>query len=81
MKQPFALIPSTGSSDTAHCLEALCRSVREKRLIGLAYVAIYQQRHYEVHLCGEAGRSPAFTRGALGALEDKLSRLQHGEDA
>lgn len=80
MRRPFTLIPSTGSSDTARCVRELCAAVQDQRLIGLAYVALYQQRNYEVHLCGEAGRSPTFTRGAVGALMDKISRLQHGEE-
>lgn len=78
MKRPFTLIPSTGSGDTLKCLEALTEGVKSKKLIGLAYVAIFAQRHYEVHRCGEAERSPTFTRGAVGVLEDKLRARIHG---
>lgn len=78
MKRPFTLIPSSGSTDTARCVEALAEGVRSGRLIGLAYVAFYSQRDYEPHICGEADRSPTFARGAVGALDDKLSRKIHG---
>lgn len=79
MKPTFSLIPSVGSSDTARCVEALARGVRDRKVIGLAYVVFYGRKEYEVHLCGEADRSPTFARGALGALDDKLSRKIHGE--
>jgi hypothetical protein len=78
MKRPFTLIPSTESEDTGRCVEALQVGVRAKKLIGLAYVAIYSQRNYEVHLCGEADRSPTFTRGAVAVLDDKLQARIHG---
>ena len=78
MRRPFTLIPSQGSADTLKCVEALADGVRAKRVIGLAYVVIYAQRQYEVHLCGEADRSPTFTRGAVGVLEDKLRQRIHG---
>lgn len=46
---------------------------------GLAYVVIYRRRRYDTHLCGEADRSPTFTRGAVSVLGDKLMRRIHGE--
>lgn len=79
MKRAFTLIPSRGSSDTAKCVEALAKGVRDQRVIGLAYVVFYERKEYEVHVCGEAERSPTFARGAVGALDDKLSRRIHGE--
>lgn len=78
MKRPFTLIPSTGSNDTARCVAELQQGVSNKRLLGLAYVAIYAGRNFEVHTCGEADRSPTFTAGAVGILkrqlEDKVLR-------
>jgi hypothetical protein len=79
MKRTFTLIPSSGSNDTAKCVESLAEGVRSRKLIGLAYVAFYSQRDYEAHVCGEADRSPTFARGAVGALDDKLSRRIHGQ--
>lgn len=79
MKRPFTLVRSLDVSDTAKCVEALSEGVKDKSVIGLAFVAIYAQRNYEVHVCGEAARSPTFTRGAVGALEDKLARLVAGQ--
>lgn len=76
MKRPFTLVPSRGSADTARCVKQLQEGVQEKKLLGLAYVAIYVGRNYEVHSCGEADRSPTFAAGAVGILrrhlEDKI---------
>lgn len=72
MKRPFTLVQSTGSHDTARCVEELTRGVQSKRLLGLAYVAIYAGRNFEVHTCGEADRSPTFTAGAVGLLRRQL---------
>lgn len=80
MKPSFSLIPTRGSSDTALCVEALARGVKDRKVIGLAYVVFYGHREYEVHVCGEAERSPTFARGAVGALDDKLSRRIHGTE-
>jgi hypothetical protein len=78
MKHPFTLVPSDGSSDAEECIAGLLAGIKAKKVIGVAYVAIYAQRQYEVHLCGEADRSPTFARGAVGALEDKLRARIHG---
>lgn len=72
MKRPFILVQSTGSKDTARCVRELNESVAQKRLLGLAYVAIYAGRNYELHACGEADRSPTFTAGAVGILRRQL---------
>lgn len=80
MKRPFSLIPATGSSDTARCVEALATGVRDRKVIGLAYVVLYKSREFEAHLCGEAERSPVFTDGCVGALRRKLGRLIDGDD-
>lgn len=78
MKPPFSLVPSEGSLDTAKCVAALAEGVKSKTVIGLGYVVIYAHRNYEVHLCGEAARSPTFTRGAVHVLDDRLRDLIHG---
>jgi hypothetical protein len=72
MKHPFTLVPSKGSTDTARCVAELLADVAEKRLLGIAYVAIYAGRVYEVHSCGEASRSPTFTAGAVGILKRQI---------
>ncbi len=72
MKRPFALVQSIGTNDTARCVAELQRGVESKRLLGLAYVAIYAGRNYEVHSCGEADRSPTFAAGAVGILRRQL---------
>lgn len=72
MRRPFTLVPSSGSNDTARCVAQLQEAVGDRRLLGLAYVAIYAGRNYEVHTCGEADRSPTFAAGAVGMLRRRL---------
>jgi hypothetical protein len=72
VKHPFTLVPSKGSTDTKRCVAELDADAKEKRLIGLAYVALYSGRVYEVHSCGEASRSPTFAAGAVGILKRQL---------
>jgi hypothetical protein len=81
VRPPFVLVPTREVSDTAKCVEALAAGIRDKSVIGLAYVVIYRERNYEAHICGEAARSPTFTGGAVGALQRKLGRLIDGEPA
>lgn len=74
---PFTVIPSKGSEDVARCVAELQAGVRQKAVIGLAYVVIYRHRRYDTHLCGEADRSPTFALGAVQVLDDKLrDRIQ-----
>lgn len=83
MKRPFTLstVANTAeSTDTGRCITKLMSDVAEKKLIGIAYVAIYAQRNYEVNACGEADRSPTFARGALAVLDDRLSAMIHKRD-
>jgi len=79
MKLPFTLVQSKGSSDTAKCVAELHAGVRAKRVIGLAYAVIYAERNYEVHVCGEAARSPTFARGCVATLNDELGARIRGE--
>ena len=78
MRRPFTLVSNDGSSDTEKCVDELSEGVKSGKLIGLAYVAIYAQRNYEAHLCGEADRSPTFALGATNVLAAKLLRRIHG---
>ena len=77
----FTVIPAEGAEKTEVCVDALRAGVKAKKLIGLAYVAIYSGRTYEVHLCGEADRSPTFARGAVQVLDDRCRDRIHGAGA
>lgn len=80
MKRPFRLVPSRGSRDTKKCIRILHEGAESDHVIGVAYAVFYNQRDYEVHVCGEAHRSPTFARGAVQVLDDKLGRLIHGTE-
>jgi hypothetical protein len=79
-KEPFKLVPIEGrvSHDTIKCLRTLLERAERGEVIGVAYAAMYRQREYSVHTCGEMHRNPTFCRGAVAALGDQLSRQQWG---
>jgi hypothetical protein len=66
------------SADTVNCLRTLLERAEAGEVIGVAYAAMYRQREYRVHTCGEMEKNPTFARGAVAALEDKVSRRQWG---
>lgn len=75
MKPPYRLVPDKISEHTVTALEELLAEARKGRIIGVGFIAIYRERKYIVNTAGEARRSPTFTRGALQALDDELSRM------
>jgi hypothetical protein len=79
VRTPFKLIQSCGSTDTERCTAELHAGAKSKKLLGLAYIAIYSQRQYEVHLCGEADRSPTFTLGCVQMLDQQLRERIQGQ--
>lgn len=80
MKQPFRLVALDApvSHDTVKCLEALLERAKQGDIIGIAYAVMYRRREFRVHTCGEMHRNPTFTRGAVAALNDQVSRQQWG---
>lgn len=80
MKAPFRLVALDApvSHDTVQCLEALLERARRGEVLGVAYAAMYRGREFRVHTCGEMHRNPTFTRGAVAALNDQVSRQQWG---
>lgn len=82
MKPPFRLVRLNGAShDTVKCLEALLERAKKGEVIGAVYGALYRERKYTVHACGEAYRNPTFARGVVGALDDHLSQQVWEEGA
>jgi hypothetical protein len=76
-RTPFTLVNSVTSSDTVACLRALLSEAERGEIVGVAYCAMFRRREYSVHICGEAARSPTFTRGMVAALDDHLSEMTH----
>ena len=70
-----ALAQPAVSTDTVCALEGLLREARAGRLIGIAWVSMFDGYRYEVDIAGETRRSPTFTRGMLCKLDDELSRI------
>ena len=75
MNGKLKLAPLFGSMQTVEVLEDLLAEARNGRLIGLAFVAMYQGHEYSVSAAGEALRSPTFSRGTIAALDDYLRAL------
>lgn len=76
MKQPFRLYTMKRvSHDTVRCLRHLLKQAEAGDVIGVAVAAMHkEQRHYTVHLCGEAHRNPTFSIGMARML------TRHAED-
>ena len=71
----LSLVEPSISKDTVHALEGLLREARAGRLIGLAWVSMFDGYKYEVDIAGETRRCPTFTRGMLCKLDDELQQL------
>ena len=76
------LVPCERSIDTIRTLGGLLLDAEgrpgEPKLIGIAYVAMYEGREYIVDIAGETKRSPTFTRGMLLLLDDELASIVRG---
>jgi len=53
---------------------------KDGELVGIAFAALYRDRHYEVDTTGEAHTDPTFARGMVCALYDLLGRRERGEN-
>lgn len=73
-RRVLRLVPSRVSKETCKRLEELLEQAKagDPRLVGLAFVAIYQNSFY-VDAVGEANRRPTLTRGAIRALDELMS--------
>jgi hypothetical protein len=77
MNEPFKLVTQTISHDSIEALQTLLKQAETGNLIGVAFVAMYNQGGYLVDAAGEAYRSPTFTRGMVKALDDKMKTRVH----
>lgn len=68
MRPPFSLAGPLVNRDTVELLEELLSQARRGELLGIANVAIFKRRKFEITTTGEATRSPIFTSGAVGKL-------------
>lgn len=75
---PFTLVPDAYSTETVECLRTLLADAEKGVLIGVAFAAMYKRRGYRVSACGEAHRSPTYTRGMIRALDDRLAERVRG---
>lgn len=74
------LVPHERSNDTIRALEILLADAMDGKLIGLAYVAMYQApQEYVLDVAGETKRSPIFTRGLLPELDYELGKIIRGD--
>lgn len=74
-RPPFQLVQRRRSVETTEALESLLAEAKHGKVIGIAYVVMYQQREYTASATGEARRNPTFTRGMIAALDDLLGKM------
>lgn len=72
-RTPFRLVGRKPSHDTVTVLAELLAEAKAGRVLGMAFVAMYQAREYEVGYTGECARSPTFTSGMLLDLVHQIS--------
>lgn len=77
--QILQLVPKSGGpdQDTIDALGQLMRRAIDGKVIGLAFVAIYNDRKYIHDTAGEARRDPVLARAAVACLDDLLSFLSN----
>lgn len=80
MRPPFRLVGEMVSHDTVEVLTDLLHRAHKGELIGLAAVAVYKRRTYELAITGEAARSPTFALGAVTKLQfDIAQKVNQGQ--
>lgn len=72
------LVPNQPSSDVVDSLLYLLQEATAGRLIGLAYVGIFPNRHWFCETAGEAHRNPLFALGTIKMLETHLVDRMNG---
>lgn len=75
--QIIRLVPKNAAEaspcdDTIETITYLLQEAVAGRLRGLAYGAIFADRHYFVETAGEANRDPLFALGVVDILRDKM---------
>jgi hypothetical protein len=74
-KPPFLLVKAGNSDDTVACLRKLLQEAESGEIVGVVYAAMFRRRQYTINVCGEASRSPTFSRGMVAALDDHLAEM------
>jgi len=74
-RRPFALVKAGSSDDTVACLRKLLKEAESGEIVGVVYAAMLRRREYVINVCGEAHRSPTFSRGMVAALDDHLADM------
>jgi hypothetical protein len=77
---PLHLVPDDHSRDTVEVLTQLSVAASDGDVQGIAFVAFLRGNRYIANVAGRCMREATHTRGALMALDDKLSELVHGRE-
>lgn len=78
MSNVYRLRPDNLPNDVQNCLGILHTQARRGVVSGIAFVAYVEGYGYIANAAGKAYDDPTFTRGMLGALDDKLALMMDG---
>ena len=70
-------VPPPVDNETIKELEELLAEAKRGNLSGLAYIALRPGTHFTINATGSASAVPAYSLGALHALEAMLFSLMH----
>lgn len=78
MSNIYHLRPDSLPTDVQECLAILHAQARRGVVSGIAFVAYVEGYGYIANAAGKAYDDPTYTRGMLGALDDKLALRMDG---
>lgn len=81
MSEPFRLVAKVKDRATIEVLRDMIKAAENGELIGLAFVAMYERREYNIGYTGECARNPTYARGMIQDLMDDLGRSSHDHPA
>lgn len=78
-KRAFEVVINHVSSDTAEALSGLHSQAQEGKVIGMAFVAMYNGRFFVTGSTGECHRNPVWALGMVDILRARLRRDAEGD--
>lgn len=79
IRKPFEVVVKHVSNDTADALASLHEQARSGKVIGIAFVAMYNGRFFVTGSTGECDRNPVWALGMVDILRARLRRDAEGD--
>ncbi len=77
-RKPFEVVVNHVSIDTTEALLSLHNQAKEGKIIGVAFVAMYNGRFFVTGSTGECDRNPVWALGMVDILRARLRRDAEG---